>query len=116
MAHEPKGGVTEREARTRKNFRLHQSKLDAAQAALGTETETETIERALDLVAFGERLARGTARARGRTWSDLFGEMEAFERATPDVVAGGPADGTAGSTPDTGAGSTLGTPDGATKK
>jgi hypothetical protein len=31
---------------------------------LGTTTETETIERALDLVVFGERLASGTTRAR----------------------------------------------------
>jgi hypothetical protein len=64
------------EAASRKNYRLHQSKLDAARKALGTRTETETIERALDLVAFGERLASGTARARGRAWNDVFGEME----------------------------------------
>jgi hypothetical protein len=58
----------------RKNYRLHQSKLDAARKVLGTRTETETIERALDLVAFGERLASGTERARGRSWNDVFGE------------------------------------------
>ena len=60
----------------RKNYRLHQAKLDAARKVLGTATETETIERALDLVAFGERLASGTKRARGRPWRDIFGEME----------------------------------------
>jgi hypothetical protein len=60
----------------RKNFRLHQSKLDVARKVLGTQTETETIERALDLVAFGERLALGTMRARGRPWNDIFGEMQ----------------------------------------
>lgn len=60
----------------RKNYRLRQSKLDAAQRVLGTRTETETIERALDLVAFGERLAAGTERARGRPWKDIFGEVE----------------------------------------
>lgn len=60
----------------RKNYRLHQSKLDAAQKVLGTRTETETIERALDLVAFGERLASGTVRTRGRPWNDVFGEMD----------------------------------------
>ena len=59
----------------RKNYRLHQTKLDAARKALGTKTETETIELALDLVAFGERLAAGTKRARGRIWTDMFGEM-----------------------------------------
>jgi hypothetical protein len=60
----------------RKNFRLQQSKLDAARRVLGTSTETETIERALDLVVFGERLASGTARARGRAWNDVVGEMD----------------------------------------
>ena len=64
------------DAPTRKNYRLHQSKLDAARKALRTKTETETIERALDFVTFGERLASGTARARGRSWNDIFGEMK----------------------------------------
>jgi len=58
----------------RKNYRLRQSKLDAARQALGTTTETETIERALDLAAFGERLASGTRRARGRPWANIVGE------------------------------------------
>lgn len=58
------------ERRARKNYRLSQSKLDAAQRLLGTRTETETIERALDLVALGARLALGTSRARGRAWQD----------------------------------------------
>lgn len=70
------GQDTSREVPRRKNYRLHQSKLDAARKVLGTETETETIERALDLVAFGERLAEGTRRARGRLWNDVFGELE----------------------------------------
>ena len=59
----------------RKYYRLHQTKLDAARKILGTKTETETIELALDLVAFGERLAAGTKRTRGRKWTDIFGEM-----------------------------------------
>ena len=64
------------EAPKRKNYRLPQEKLDVARRVLGTRTETETIERALDLVAFGERLAAGTERARGRAWHDVFGEAE----------------------------------------
>jgi hypothetical protein len=64
------------DAPKRKNYRLRQSKLDAARRVLGTTTETETIERALDLVVFGERLASGTARARGRAWNDVTGEMD----------------------------------------
>jgi hypothetical protein len=62
--------------RKRKNYRLQQSKLDAARRVLGTTTETETIERALELVVFGERLASGTARTRGRAWNDVVGEMD----------------------------------------
>lgn len=59
--------------KVRKNYRLSQSKLDEARRLLGTRTETETIERALELVALGARLALGTERARGRPWSDPFG-------------------------------------------
>jgi hypothetical protein len=66
---------TRAERPKRKNYRLHQSKLETARKVLGTRTETETIERALDLVAFGERLAAATERARGRPWNDVFGEM-----------------------------------------
>jgi len=43
----------------RKNMRLHQSKIDRAREVLGTRTETETIERALDLVAFREAVLGG---------------------------------------------------------
>ena len=79
-------GAARRRARDempkRKNYRLHQAKLDAARKVLGTATETETIERALDLVAFGERLASGTKRARRRPWSDIFGEMETLGSGT----------------------------------
>ena len=69
----PKG---RQELPKRKNYRLQQSKLDAARRVLGTTTETETIDRALDLVVFGERLASGTARARGRAWNDVAGEID----------------------------------------
>ena len=65
-----------RPSKTRKNFRLSQEKLDAAREILGTETETETVERALDLVTFGDRLARGTERVRGLPWNDVAGETE----------------------------------------
>jgi hypothetical protein len=70
------------ETPTRKNFRLRQSKLDAARKALGTNTETETIERALDFAIFGERLASGTARARGRHWNPVFGETGGRSKRT----------------------------------
>jgi hypothetical protein len=43
---------------------MDQRKLDVARRALGAETETEAIDLALDLVAFGEELARGFAAVR----------------------------------------------------
>jgi hypothetical protein len=58
----------------RKNFRLHQSKIDRARKILGTSTETETIEQALDLVAFGDRLLVGVDRMRGKRLADIYGE------------------------------------------
>jgi hypothetical protein len=62
------------EAAARKNYRLHQSKIDRARKILGTTTETETIERALDLVAFGEELRAGVDAMRGTNLVDVFGE------------------------------------------
>jgi hypothetical protein len=79
----PSKGANRGRALKRKNYRLPQSKLDAARRVLGTRTETETIELALDLVAFGERLAAGTERARGRPWRDPFGETDASRDAEP---------------------------------
>jgi hypothetical protein len=48
----------------RKNVVMDQRKLDVARKALGVDTETEAIDRALDLVAFREELARGFAAVR----------------------------------------------------
>ncbi len=62
------------EPSTRKNLRLHQSKIDAARKALGTATETETIEAALDLVVFRDELVKGIRAMRGAPLEDLFGE------------------------------------------
>jgi hypothetical protein len=60
----------------RKNYRLHQSKIDAARAVLGTSTETETIEAALELVVFRKELADGVRAMRGTNLVNLFGEDE----------------------------------------
>ena len=60
----------------RKNFRLHQSKIDEAKKVLGASTETETIEQALDLVLFGEKLLTGIDRMRGKHLIDIFAEAE----------------------------------------
>jgi hypothetical protein len=45
----------------RKNVVMDQRKLDVARRALGVDTETETIDQALDFVAFREELAKGFA-------------------------------------------------------
>lgn len=50
----------------RKNVVMDQRKLDVARRALGVDTETEAIDQALDLVAFGEELAKGFAAVRRR--------------------------------------------------
>ena len=49
----------------RKNLRLSQTKIDRAKKILGTATETETIEQALDLVALREEVVKGIRRIAG---------------------------------------------------
>ena len=49
----------------RKNLRLTQTKIDRAKKILGTSTETETIEQALDLVAFRTEVVAGIRRLSG---------------------------------------------------
>jgi hypothetical protein len=62
-----------RERTTRKNLRLSQTKLDRARRILGTKTETETVERALDLVAFRQEVVAGVRRLAGsRSLRDVF--------------------------------------------
>jgi hypothetical protein len=65
---------THAEAPRKKNIRLHQWKIDAARDALGTSTETETIEAALDLVVFRSELAAGIRAMRGAALTDVFGQ------------------------------------------
>ena len=48
----------------RKNIVMDQRKLDVARRALGVDTETDTIDHALDLVAFRQELAQGFAAIR----------------------------------------------------
>ncbi len=57
----------------RKNFRLRQSLIDRAMKALGTRSETETIEQALELVVFRQALVDGVAAMRGAGLADVFG-------------------------------------------
>lgn len=61
------------EAPMRKNYRLRQSRIDRAMRVLGTSTETETIERALELVVFRGELVDGVRAMRGAGLADPFG-------------------------------------------
>jgi hypothetical protein len=57
--------MAEKAGKVRKNLRLTQAKINRAQRILGTATETETIEEALDLVAFRQEVLEGVRRAAG---------------------------------------------------
>jgi hypothetical protein len=54
-----------RSGKVRKEFWLDPKALRRAQALLGTETERETVEVALDLVAFRHELVEGVQSLRG---------------------------------------------------
>ena len=47
------------EKAVRKNMRLRQDLIDRAKRILGTKTETETVEQALEMVAFREEVVGG---------------------------------------------------------
>jgi hypothetical protein len=69
-------GTSDAEAPKKKNLRLHQSKIDEAKAILGTATETETIETALDLVVFRKELIQGVRAMRDTNLVNLFDAAE----------------------------------------
>lgn len=54
-----------RKGKVRKEFWLDPRALRRAQTLLGTDTERETVELALDLVAFRQELLEGTRALRG---------------------------------------------------
>ena len=62
---QPKGRRAVREGKVRKEFWLDPDLLAEAQNVLGTATERETVEAALDLVAFRGELAAGVRALRG---------------------------------------------------
>jgi hypothetical protein len=72
----PVDSAREAEAPKKKNLRLHQSKIDEAKEILGTATETETIEAALDLVIFRKELTEGVRAMRGTNLVGLFDAAE----------------------------------------
>lgn len=65
--------LTRGEKPTRKNHYLYQSKIDLAREILGARTETEALDTALDLLIYGEALARGTEAMEGEAYRDVLG-------------------------------------------
>ena len=68
-------GATRRteEKAVRKNHYLYQSKIDMAREILGVKTETEALDAALDLLIYGEAMARGTEAMLGEEYDDVLG-------------------------------------------
>lgn len=59
----------------RKNMRLRQELIDEARKILGTHTETETVEQALELVAFRREVSAGIRKMAGsHSMRDIFAE------------------------------------------
>jgi len=67
----PSGRRALTEGKVRKEFWLDPAALAEAQAFLGTETERETVEMALDLVAFRRDLIAGARALKGMRLSRL---------------------------------------------
>ena len=65
--------LTPEEKPTRKNHYLYQSKIDMVKEILGAKTETEALDGALDLLIYGEALARGTMEMEGEEYNDVLG-------------------------------------------
>lgn len=59
----------------RKNMRLRQDLIDRAKNILGTKTETETVEQALELVAFRKEVADGIRKIAGsHSMRDIYAD------------------------------------------
>ncbi|HEV3049433.1 MAG TPA: hypothetical protein VGX50_03955 [Longimicrobium sp.] len=67
------------EAPRKKNYRLRQSKIDRAMEILGTRTETETIEQALDMIAFQSEMLDGVDAMYGSGVVNVFDEAPGAE-------------------------------------
>lgn len=70
------------QARVHKHFRLNAAKIKRAQRVLRVDTETEAIERALDLLISEHKRNRVTSRANerflasGAVIKDVYGNLE----------------------------------------
>lgn len=63
------------EALRKKNFRLRQSEIDRAMKILGTRTETETIEQALQMIAFQQEMLDAVDAMYGAGVVNVFDEQ-----------------------------------------
>jgi hypothetical protein len=67
--------MAETERIIRKNMRISQEKLDRAREILGTKTETETVDAALDMIAFRKEVLEGVRRIAGsNSMRDIYAE------------------------------------------
>jgi hypothetical protein len=59
----------------RRSLRLSRASLDRARKILGTKTDAETVDAALDLVVFRDEVMRGVRRIAGsKSLRDIYGE------------------------------------------
>jgi hypothetical protein len=67
------------ESPRKKNYRLHQSKIDRAMQILGARTETEAIEQALDMIAFQDEMLASVDTMYGSGVVNVFDEEPGAE-------------------------------------
>ena len=75
----PKAASDAIELPRKKNYRLRQSKIDRAMEILGTRTETETIEQALDMIAFQSEMLDAVDAMYGSGVVNVFDEEPGAE-------------------------------------
>jgi hypothetical protein len=75
----PKAAPEESELPRKKNFRLRQSKIDRALKILGTRTETQTIEQALEMIAFQSEMLDAVDAMYGSGVVNVFDEEPGAE-------------------------------------
>lgn len=78
------GALAADEKPKRKNHYLYQSKIDMAKKILGAKTETEALDGALDMLIYGEAMARGTEEMEGEEYVDVLGIADEVPHATQD--------------------------------
>lgn len=71
----------------RKSVLIDPVVLARARQLLGTTTDSETIEQALDLVAFKHEAIGGISAAAGQhLWTDVFGDAEPMRRPGHEIL------------------------------